>query len=525
MDCVRPHQNLIKGAALVAFGITLDQCLNRPPLLNQLIKRISSLFRKIRFLNGISPKEVSPHQKMLHSKIESQFCDYDLLSAESNSISFLDKVIQELVVPLYRIPMPEKPFYRNKEGNLELLSNAPKLNSTRRGHGVVHAVRTALWSQVLMQLYEIIGRKGIDYPILLTIIAALHDLGREYEGPDLWEAESAEIIRIFLEKSNVTKDIAIQYIQALQRKDGKHHFFSNDIDRILHDADCLEIMRMYGKSGFDKNKLCFYRIKRGEFIESFIDEVAQFIRLSEEQDFRQFLEVSSVHVYSDFINLLLKNKDRFPIILSLLHINEPNSILSEYKRNGLVVRMLASTREKALNFEMRSKDDRLRSATFIKEGYPITLPLKVGLLFRIRSLEVFHAFKKNAQTIYSCEKLPLKRVFHLKRGLLKFFYPKLKYSGMTEEMYTDYGSIEALDNKITRMSRKRPHQLIERNEVLIKTKIARESAIIGLVVLESSLAGMSADQKAELIAVRDNFLPGREIFVYSPGCLYIKSFI
>ena len=96
---------------------------------------------------------------------------------------------------------------------------------------------------------------------------------------------------------------------------------------------------------------------------------------------------------------------------------------------------------------------------------------------------------------------------------------------MTEEMYTDYGSIEALDNKITRMSRKRPHQLIERNEVLIKTKIARESAIIGLVVLESSLAGMSADQKAELIAVRDNFLPGREIFVYSPGCLYIKSFI
>ncbi len=92
---------------------------------------------------------------------------------------------------------------------------------------------------------------------------------------------------------------------------------------------------------------------------------------------------------------------------------------------------------------------------------------------------------------------------------------------MTDEAFTDYGSIEALDQKIRKIHKKKPGEFLERNELLIKTSESRNSAIVGLLILETYFIAMTPNEKAELISTRDTFLPGREIFVYSPGHLYI----
>ena len=506
--------------ALVAFGALVDYSLNTPSLLNQLIERVNDLFHS-------TPKELSQYQKFLHSKIESTSCKDHLLSNGEDQHTIIEKVIQEFIVPLYRLPMPENPLYRNQKGKLVELFPVVKLGPIRYGHGALHAVRTALWSQLLIQLYKALGRQRIEHPILLSISAALHDAGREYEGPDYWHEQSVELLHAFFKKTNIAPHIALQYVQALRKKDLKTSFFSTDIQRILHDADCLEMMRMYGRSGFDQTELHFLRFKSNSLTEQFINEAAAFIKLSEQQELRTHLEISSKNIYRDLMNLLKERASEFPTINALLSIYAPETILKEYAKTGLVVRMLASTSERSLNFEIKERpfhfiselkkdeSDRLRSATYIKNGHFIDLPLSVGLLFRIESLVIAHAFKKNAQTSLCYKSLPLKRVFSFKKGLSGFLTPKLKYTGMTGETFTDYRTLEALGSKIAQKS----GQLIERNEVLFQTKTSRSSPIVGLVVLKNSLEKMSPAQKNNLIAIKDRFLPERAIYIYNKGSL------
>ncbi len=86
---------------------------------------------------------------------------------------------------------------------------------------------------------------------------AFHDSGRQGNGADLWEHDSARRCRIYLEKINPRKDAAS--IAGLIPHDGAEPWPLEK--RLVHDADVLDIMRPYcapgGRAGFKVDFLRF----------------------------------------------------------------------------------------------------------------------------------------------------------------------------------------------------------------------------------------------------------------------------
>jgi|GEM_PF-5152308 len=290
----------------------------------------------------------SEHQEKLRADIQSMEIDLSLLQPHNHldPQSSIAKVVQSIALPFYKKPMPRNPSYQSSSGmRVELGSDyepwhKKKLARIQNGeiparshHGAMHSTRVALWTQVLSKAYEKIGREKPKDPILLAAAGAMHDVARENEGPDYWDAESSEVLGALLSRGNVDEQKAELYVQTIREKDPRNGQFSTDEQRIVHDADCLEIIRVIGKFAFNKSHLCFYQFdpSKKEFCNKLLNEISDFIQATEKFAVRNYLEHHSPDFYGDLVRMLFamekKGSPRFPLIRQLIE-KDMQAILS-----------------------------------------------------------------------------------------------------------------------------------------------------------------------------------------------------
>jgi hypothetical protein len=139
-------------------------------------------------------------------------------------------------------------------------------------HGVRHISRVIIIAEALCNYYNAHYKDKHDdmnhrwaYPAthVIRYAAAFHDSARKGNGPDLWDRFSA--LKCFEYLSTREPEMFSEYAKLLiNTKDDVNPNFSATI---LHDADCLEIMRPCcghgGISGFDKKHLFFMSGRNG----------------------------------------------------------------------------------------------------------------------------------------------------------------------------------------------------------------------------------------------------------------------
>jgi len=148
----------------------------------------------------------------------------------------------------------------------------------RSVHGAQHASRAAIWALMIHQFLSKIAPEYVNSCIQkisqftsltpeeillhLLITVAGHDMGREGEGRDIWEAESATLMLSFLTKKlELKNEIAQLFSAAIQHKDDRESYFQcllklgipqtdhADFDFIrllLNLGDNLDLMRCVG---------------------------------------------------------------------------------------------------------------------------------------------------------------------------------------------------------------------------------------------------------------------------------------
>lgn len=135
--------------------------------------------------------------------------------------------------------MVEKQFDQLAQKALKLVSahnQAPK-------HGLLHVSRVSLFCAIVSNYFkafnpELVAEFTQQELRLVQLTALLHDAGREADGHDIWEKESADVVHNFL-SSNGFMDQANFYASLVVEKDDVR----NPHAMVLHDADLMDVMR------------------------------------------------------------------------------------------------------------------------------------------------------------------------------------------------------------------------------------------------------------------------------------------
>jgi hypothetical protein len=151
-------------------------------------------------------------------------------------------------------------------------------------HGREHISRAVLYANILANFFEAQGAK-VDRHALYTT-TALHDAGREGNGVDRWEGDSAKQALERLQSQGITDESYLELTKgAIQGSSTQRHSLEA---LILKSADSLDIIRERGLSGYNTKFLAFMggdtQLSNGmtlpqdtEFRDALIQEVAQFI--------------------------------------------------------------------------------------------------------------------------------------------------------------------------------------------------------------------------------------------------------
>ncbi len=156
-----------------------------------------------------------------------------------------------------------KPFIRELEEKILPVYQDHERSFDRTGiHGRMHICRAILFAEMMARYYQV--QLDIDLNFYsLRIATAFHDSGRQDNGPDIWETASAERCYQYLVTDS---PYAAGFTQNQPSARAISHWIDERGDRdihqrILHDADVLEIMRPCcdhgGFAGFHSQSLRF----------------------------------------------------------------------------------------------------------------------------------------------------------------------------------------------------------------------------------------------------------------------------
>ena len=116
----------------------------------------------------------------------------------------------------------------------------------RKFHDALHACNTSLWSKLFYLFWK---KHGLNTELsdtevdVVQLAGIMHDAGREGDGKDIWEEQSANKFQVAIEpyKNNFSEPAILRARNAISQKD---NVSLNDVMRILiQAADCIEIMR------------------------------------------------------------------------------------------------------------------------------------------------------------------------------------------------------------------------------------------------------------------------------------------
>jgi len=163
---------------------------------------------------------------------------------------------------------------------------SPSRDSIKRlKHGISHTTRVAIYVKVFANLFKEFGIGQLsESELKLTQLAAVfHDAGREADGEDLWDLDSAVLFYLYAVKvARLEPKQIIPYVECIANKDANkdkpfYKWSEYDLDTgpkweevpfksdyitlpimALHDADCLDILRV--KFDFKVEYLYFYSL-------------------------------------------------------------------------------------------------------------------------------------------------------------------------------------------------------------------------------------------------------------------------
>lgn len=163
------------------------------------------------------------------------------------------------------------PLYRKHEQTFDPMGT----------HGRMHICRSIILAECMAHLYSQfvnVDRFAIRYAV------AFHDSGRQGNGVDIWERDSAQKCLKYLQRFSIDRE-RCEWISSLIVKDTG----SLDINKqIANDADTLEILRLIDVERFKRDRLQFGQgiPQLAELREQLIEEALQLIDITEKVKYR-----------------------------------------------------------------------------------------------------------------------------------------------------------------------------------------------------------------------------------------------
>lgn len=117
-------------------------------------------------------------------------------------------------------------------------------------HGRRHITRSLIFAEAMARFYYHLGKTCIDFEGL-RVAVAFHDAGREGNGPDYWEKDSARLCEDYLLKQGKSAYYAAATSSMILQKKSTITSYTS---QVVYDADVLEIMRLFvnTKAGYKK---------------------------------------------------------------------------------------------------------------------------------------------------------------------------------------------------------------------------------------------------------------------------------
>ncbi|MBA2368868.1 MAG: hypothetical protein H0V82_07585 [Candidatus Protochlamydia sp.] len=242
--------------------------------------------------------------------------DFPLIHSD-RQIGQLDPFLsKEEHIAIGKLIAKHAPLYRGDYSN----------GSKRIHHGVSHALRTYFFALTLAELYKENGFAFKSEKSHLLLSVMLHDCARQNDGIDLWDKQSGEMAqKILLEDLTASEEAAAHMMRCIADKDLKPVFALEQ--KIIHDADCLEIMRcLHNNEDFKPDELLALQDIDQETIFNLIDEAKHFISMTECPTIKEAITIS---------------EDPVALLFQILNFaNEQNGafqLLSDINRAGIKV--------------------------------------------------------------------------------------------------------------------------------------------------------------------------------------------
>jgi hypothetical protein len=207
----------------------------------------------------------------------------------------------------------------------------------REVHGIAHICRCLVLGEAMMNFYvHLAGRpeETFDRPAVRHAIA-FHDVGRQDEGEDLWEADSAAAATRFLVERGVDEAYA-RYVGRLVDKDYVARHLPRDPNAfIVTAADCLDIIRVFPLNGlFNRNRFGFLHPTADVIVgdgdrkpwmarhrEGLLEDNARWIEATEHWQYVRRLESSS-HPLRDLLDQLEGRRREYEVLWGLLEVGQ-----------------------------------------------------------------------------------------------------------------------------------------------------------------------------------------------------------
>lgn len=247
-------------------------------------------------------------------------------------------------------------IYQYKYGTQDLPDND---EIAREFHGIQHVTRAAIFAAIFINLYRFYGdeeaNKLTNEDVKLIQIAMLyHDSARLSEGEDLWDKESAinlyeyltEKLKVPPEKAKILAEAVANkdchafgstkdYYYELIKKNGSltwvksynNHKKRNIFQKIIHDADCLDIQR--AREIYNLQYLDIYQDKinnkNNEDILHILTLLAMetntLIELQGDSFYleRRNIEIKKLFEHADVYDVMIKsiNSEYYPLLFTL----------------------------------------------------------------------------------------------------------------------------------------------------------------------------------------------------------------
>jgi len=177
-------------------------------------------------------------------------------------------------------------------------------------HGRRHITRAVLFSELMARFYNDLGL-DVDFNGIRHAIA-FHDSGRQGNGIDLWESDSADLCYSYLGSNGLNEEYSYHVSRFIE----KHGDWSIN-KQIVQDADVLEIMRVIcdhgGRDGFLPDRLRFLSSKDVYIPKHKVEQFSKF-RNDLIEDAWKFIEhtENNRHLFST------KNNDHLQLMIEML---------------------------------------------------------------------------------------------------------------------------------------------------------------------------------------------------------------